>query len=110
MRGTAYAAGLLFGDTDDLAMDQMFEINIGIRRGNRRRADIQFVCNSVECIARHDGIAPCVFSAAVDRHIDIRPRLQAFWIHPRVYIYNAFNADTEVPCNSAYRVTSFDAV
>lgn len=101
---------LIFRNANDLAVNQMLKINIGICRHNGRRADTQFIRNSVERIARHDSIAPCVCSAAVEGHAEIGPCLQAPWIETWILIQNALNADIEVPCYVGNGVTPLNAV
>jgi len=55
----------------------MLKINIRICCDKSGWADIEFICDLIQCITGSDGISARIFSAAVDRHIDIRPGLQA---------------------------------
>jgi len=96
------------GDTDDLAPNQMLEINIWVCDDKIQRADIEFIRDTVKRIPSPDNIAKHIWSTAVDRHIDIRPRLQAFRIEPRVYLQDAVYADIKLSGYSAYGITLFD--
>lgn len=66
---------LYVGDTDDLAPNQMFEINIGICRNESRRADAELIGDAVQCIPRPDRIAAHVFPTTVDGNADTGPHL-----------------------------------
>lgn len=77
---------LSIGDANDLAVNQIMEIYIGICLNKSRRADIEFVRDSVKRIPCPDSIATRIFPATVDWNVEICPRPQASWIDLRIVL------------------------